>query len=1261
MQTTLLGLAIAMILALLTAIVAPLVIDWNHYRDPIEAEASRLAGMTVRINGSIDARLVPTPMITLHDVDAGAAGTAGGGGPGDLQPLLRAGEIKLELALGALLRGKIEATNAHLVEPELHLGLNWSGALALPAMSPSFRAEALPIAHFSVENARVVLTDATSGARLVLQKLWFDGEIASFAGPFSGHGATVVGDQLYGYRISGSPARGGGTELRLGVDPSDVPLTTQFDGTLTFAQGVPRFDGVLAVARPVGATLANGARVVSVPWRAAGAIKLSPSAAKLTKLTLRYGPEERALHFSATADVTLGAAPRLTGTLSAEQLDVDRALAAPDLTDRPPLVVIRSFLPAFLAEAKLPVPAKIALSVDGLTLGGTTLDSLSGNLAFDKRGWTLDDFQFHAPGLTQVTLSGRLTGEGRGFTFSGPAKLASADFETLLAWLDGRSGGRASDQVETFNAGGDVTIASDRIAVDRLTAALGDETVAGRLAYQWSRDDRPARVDAELRAAALDLDALSGFARSAISQSTLGGGGFELPREATLALNIGTATLAGVQAQAVDAAVKLDAGKLQIDRLAVGDLAGAKLALSGQIDALSSRPRGQITLDLDAAALDGLGGIAAKFAPQAAAALRHAADRLAPAKVHAVLDVESAASSGSTADLHLSGSLAAMRIALDGKATGQAVHPDAAAVQIDSRVDADNGAELITLLGLDRVLAVDELPGRLTFAAKGPLGGDIHVDGKVEASGLDSAVTGTLRLSGHPAPWGDFQVQATAADLRPLHRLLTGQLGTAVPVTARAAVTMGDGKLAINDIVARAGQAPVTGHVALAFAKEQIEIGGDIAADTADVPFAAALLLGLPANGPGAGWSDAALGSGVFAPVSGAVTFKVAHADLTPSLAAQDLTGVVHFTPSALALDDIAGRLAGGHLDGSLAFNRNPDGITLHAKLGLTDVGAAAIAGTGLQITGGDLTMGLAGDGAGATPAALIGSLHGSGNLTLKDARFAGLDPAAFEAARHAAGQNGQIDLSKVQAAVRSALTSGQLNMPQGEGALTIASGVITLKRMTLQAGGGAELSLADAVDLNVGTTNAQLALSEAPPAAALIEMRPELSVSVTGPLAAPQRTLDLSALDSWLSLSAAELQTRRIEMLEADRQRGPTTLAPPAVPPDLHTLSPGTVLESELPPRLLATPAPGARGLERLRPPPPPVPATPAAPAQSAPGSGAAGTDAVRALLAPFLPQPKPPPKPAARKPAATLGAAGQTGRQATPPSPAAGAARAD
>ena len=64
MQTTLLGLAIAIILALVAALVAPLVVDWNHL--PLRhsrSEASRLTGLSVRVNGAIDARILPTPRI----------------------------------------------------------------------------------------------------------------------------------------------------------------------------------------------------------------------------------------------------------------------------------------------------------------------------------------------------------------------------------------------------------------------------------------------------------------------------------------------------------------------------------------------------------------------------------------------------------------------------------------------------------------------------------------------------------------------------------------------------------------------------------------------------------------------------------------------------------------------------------------------------------------------------------------------------------------------------------------------------------------------------------------------------------------------------------------------------------------------------------------------------------------------------------------------------------------------------------------------
>ena len=71
MQTTLLSIAIALILTLVAALVGPLLIDWGNYRPLIEAEASRIVGAGVHVTGAIDGRLLPSPRLTLHDVTVG--------------------------------------------------------------------------------------------------------------------------------------------------------------------------------------------------------------------------------------------------------------------------------------------------------------------------------------------------------------------------------------------------------------------------------------------------------------------------------------------------------------------------------------------------------------------------------------------------------------------------------------------------------------------------------------------------------------------------------------------------------------------------------------------------------------------------------------------------------------------------------------------------------------------------------------------------------------------------------------------------------------------------------------------------------------------------------------------------------------------------------------------------------------------------------------------------------------------------------------
>ena len=1230
MQTTLLGLAIAIILALVSALVAPLVIDWNRYRSAFEQEASRLTGLTVHVRGSIDARILPTPRLKLHDVEVGEPGRA---------PQLQASFVELEVGLGPLLRGRVQATELRLVAPQISVGLDSSGAIDWPAFSPSLRADALTVSRLNISDGRITLTDAASGSRVVLEKLSFNGDIGSFAGPFSGEGGFAVGAEPCSYRISGSRVdEHDRLKLRLGVDPSNHPLTTDFDGTLGFDGGVPQFDGTLALARPVGVTLANGERVMSDPWQLTGKVRATPASASLKNLALQYGPDERAVNFTADAELAFGAHPHVEGAIAASAVDVDRMLAAPDVTHRPPFVLLTSFIEDFVAAIKPPVPVTANIAIDAVTVGSATIQSLRGKIGFDAGRWNLDHVTFHAPGLTDVNVSGELDGGAHDLSFSGPASLESADLKTLMAWLEGRAD-QLSGPTKTLTARGRITIASDRLALDQLSAALDQEKVEGRLAYTWATGSHPAVLDGELHAAKLDVDALVAFARASASDNA-----FQIPHKVSLVLDVGKATLAGVDAQMVNARVKFDAGVIHIDRLSIGDLGGAALDVSGRIDELSSQPRGRLTFDVDATTLAGLTDVAGKFIPQIASPLRPFIDRVAPAKVHGILTVDRAPTAGTVAKLDFGGELGALRVALNGDATGDPAHPDAAVVHLASRFDADDGGALVRLLDLDHVLAVDQLPGRMTISANGPLNGDIQLSGLASAGGFSAAAQGTLHLSGKQGPSGSLQLKVSAADLRPLQSALTGQPGAAVLVTASAIIGVAGTDLSFTDLAMTVGKSSLRGRFDLKLASP-IGIGGDIVADDVDATAAAAMLLGLPSAAPGSGkpWSSVTIGGGLFAALNGDVNVKLDRAALTSSLVARDLKGVVHFHPPQIALRDIDGSLAGGHFSGDLAFRRDSEGFIGQGHVELADAKVASFVAN-KEAVGGLLTVKLHGESTGSSPDAVVGSLHGGGRIALVNGSFGGLDPVAFAAAvrtaDQAADQSGSIEAAKIAAAVSAAMEKGRLAVPQAGAEVTITGGQIHLANATLQAQDAAKLSLQGVLDLRNEAIDAQMTLSDKPPAHAMLRTRPELTVTLKGPLAAPARRIDVSALVGWLTLRATEQQTRRLESIEANRRADVLGPAIRLASPSIRFIPQGTALETRNQISAWAGSTPAARGFDRLRPegpvlPPPTslidhgagaaVPLPMPAPRRPAPGAekttAAAGTAATAPRSAPRSP----------------------------------------
>ena len=1176
MQTTLLGVAIAIILALVAALVAPLIIDWSQYRTAFEGEASRLIGLTVRVNGAIDARILPTPRFKLRDVAVGAAGH---------EPQFRAGTVELELGLGSLARGEVRATEMRLSAPQISVRLDDTGALEWPMPATSPPADALGVSRLTIDDGHVVFSDAASGSQLALEKLSFNGNVRSLLGPFSGEGTFVADGESFGFHISGSRAGDDGNlKLRVGVDPADRPLTTEIEGVFRLQYGVPQFDGVFSAARPVGVTLAGGHRVMSDPWQLAGKLQATPAAAKLQEIVLQYGPEERAVVFNGKADVKFGGRAHLDGEVSARQVDVDRMLAAPDVTHRPPLIMLKSLLDEFITGVRPPLPVLVGLSVEAVTVGGAAIQALHGRVRFDgDRGWALEDVGLRAPGFTSVTVSGRLGG-AQAVLLAGPAGIDSTDLKTLVAWLEGRtepSPGRA----QTLSARGEITIARDRLVLDRLSASLDREKLEGRIAYSFAAASRPAALDADLHAARLDVDAIAAFAHTAASD-----GSFEIPRAASLTLDVGEATLAGIDARALNARLKFDAGILHVDRLSIGDIGGAALEASGRIDELSSQPRGQVNVDVNAATLEGLAAIAGRYAPQVPASVKAFSGRLAPVKMHGALTIERAGKTGSVARLALGGNLGALRLTLNGEATGTPAQADAGLLRVTGRLDADDGGALVRLLFLDRVVAVDQLPGQMTLTANGPFNGEIRVNALAAAGGFSAVADGAMHLR-EGAPTGSLQLKATASDLRPLQRTLTGQANAAAPSPVSLSVIVGVAgpELSVTDLTVSSGKSSLRGRLDLKVA-DPVAVAGEISGGELDVAPATGLLFGLPSAGAAAkSWSAAPVGDGMFGLVSGSVAFKFNRAALTPAWIVHDLKGVARFASPEIELTGLDGKFAGGRLIGGVTLRHDPQSFAAHGYVEIIDANASAFAGTAM--IDGALSAKLQGESQGLSSEGIVGAFHGGGTVSLTRAQLAGFSPTAFDVAMRLADQSGgAIDAAKLRAAVSAAMDGRQLAVAKADSEVTVAGGQLRVANAVLLAQDGARLALDGALDLKAATIDALLTLSTEPAASALILARPELAVTLKGPLAAPERKLDVSSLLGWLSLRAAEQQTRRLESLEVNRRADVLGEAARPAPPATRFVPQGAALEINNHANAAAAPPPGTNLLDRLRPEAPPA-----------------------------------------------------------------------
>jgi uncharacterized protein involved in outer membrane biogenesis len=1103
LQTTLLTLGIALILALVMALVGPLFVDWGRFRTDFEVRASRIAGQPVRITGGVDLRVLPTPTIRLQGIEIGPPGAASA---------LAARGLDAELSLPALMRGQWRATVVRIDGPRLAVLRDPAGHV----FGPTLAASDVAIDRVIVKDGRVSLTDTGSNSQSVLDQWSFDGELRVPTGPIRGDGTFVVDGQSFRYRFATSSAPEG-IKLRLGLDPSDRALTIEAEGVLTFDSDSPRFDGSVVLAGPAGLALSSGQTLASDPWRIESKLKLDATDALFEQVDLQYGPDERAVRLTGTANLRLGANARLNGVLSAHQIDLDRALAVADTAGRLPVASLRQWAGNLAGILHPPIPLTLGIGVDAMTLGGATLQSVRADLKSAGNVLFIDTLEFRAPGFTQVGLSGRLdTASGE---FVGPLAVDTPDPKTLVAWLDGVE--LADRALGPFRMRGDIALSRERIALDRAKGEYDRKTFEGRLGYRFATNADPARLEVALTAAQFDLDNAISLALTIVAGAGATGATFERPGEIALAVDLGRVTFAGVDAKTAKAKVTLDRSGLRVDSFSVADFGGAAIAASGQIDLMSGPPRGSVAVSLDAQRIDGLAALAAHASPKAAELLRTQVARIVPAKLDATLglDPTPAAAAKFLARLRVDGRLGGVRVGVAAEGLGDMAALAQTDLHIDGRLTSDDGA-LLTVLGLDG-LAGDKRPANLVWTANGRSGNGLKVEAKLAADGLDAAAAGTLRVADFDHVRGSVDLSVSAADVRWLAR------DAAFPVTFRTQVALSGNDISFSGLVGKAASATIRGQGSLTLGRP-LQVDASIGADQIDAAGMLAAAIGAAAQGAGsANWS-----AQPFRPlpqIAGRIALNAEQATLTPAMVAKKLRASLIVTPQEVAFEGVTAALSGGTLSADGTFRSGPGGLSARGRLSLTNAEATSVirAGTQPPVTG-RLSSRFEVEGIGSNPAALVGSLNGSGSVTLEGAQIAGLDPKGVDTAVRLFERGTPIAPARIGEIVGRAMDTGSMSVPWVSVPLAISSGRVRLGKLVAPPQSN-DLAVSGTLDLVDATLDARFTVF----GAAAAGQRPEASIVLKGPLAAPRRSVDVAALINWLTMQSIDREAKRLDAAE--------------------------------------------------------------------------------------------------------------------------------
>ncbi len=1113
---------------LVAALVLPLVVDWNAYRSNIERQAEAILGQSVHVDGSVSATLLPMPSLTVSNVRVGGSAD---------QPMLRIARLAMRIELIPLITGDVKVAEMQMERPQLALTLDDEGRLdwmQRGAGTAALNPDAVTLAHVTLRDGAVSYLDSRSGRVVALDRINANVDARSLLGPWKIDGTLRAEGRPATVRLaSGRREADGSLRVKLDVIPADVPVTASAEGLVAVDGKGLGWTGTFALGQVVAAR--DGEEKPAPGWRAGGSFELRPEMLRLPELTLAEGPDDRPFSLTGAATIALGAEMRFDAVLKSRQVDLDRSIGKGPGEPVDVNAAGGALVAALASLPRPPIQGRIGFDVPGIVVGGSVVQNLQFDAATDSKGWRIEELAADLPGRTRLSADGTIETAPK-VRFVGGVRVTSEQPSIFAAWWRGGSAGTRLP-LQPFDMSGQLDIAPEEIRITSMSARTQGSNIRGSL--DWQRNEAGSRALAlDIKADRFDYDQAASLTELFAGRSVTDKGGLADSFKVKIAAGTfvaGDTTLTDVSADGSYAD-----GLLTANRFTVGDLAGAALSASGKLADLGTTPSGQISASVDATDLRGVADVAERLLPGSPFAgwLAAAAPSLQNARLSAVANA--AAVDGVTnANITLNGTAGGSAIDVALGLSGSVADWHSGSVKLSAAIDnPDAGAALGQFaFAAHPVMAPGRL--RLTVEGGGNLATGVPLSLKGDIAGLTYDIAGSLAVADDKAVSFKGKAAIAGADAGPLTGLLVGPvpgLASPAPLDLAAKLDLAPARLALSFDSATLGTAKGSGALSFARTGGRWSIDGDLALDRIDLAFAAGLGLGVEPTLGNDGWSDTPFAEPVFAGLDGAVDIKAARLALSDALLVDNAVVSARFGSARTEYGLVAGDLAGGTATGALSIEAANGTATLSGQFAIKGAAAADLVpeAGGKPVIAAPLDLSGQFEGSGRSLAGVVATLSGGGSLHAGAGTVRGLDPKALGASVAAAENGRDLDETALGKVYAGFLDAGPLAFTSVDGAFSIVAGTVRAQNLDIAAD-DVRVSGGATIDLNRLALASQWTLTATSGTETTSGAFPQATIAFAGPLAAPERTIDVAPLLGFLQLRAFEREVQRIEKLQAE------------------------------------------------------------------------------------------------------------------------------